>query len=63
MFRKNAYGESRVRSRLRVGVVVRVKVGFKYSVGVLHRLGGCYVGKGDEKIFFGRLWRHHMYGR
>ena len=36
---------------------VRVKVGFKYSVGVLHRLGGegCYVqgyvGKGDEKIF------------
>ena len=32
---------------------VRVKVGFKYSVGVLHRLGGegCYVGKGNEKIF------------
>ena len=30
---------------------VRVKVGFKYSVGVLHRLGGegCYVGKGNEK--------------
>ena len=49
---------------LRVGVGVRVKVGFKYSVGVLHRLGGegCYVGKGNEKIF-GRLRRHHMYGR
>ena len=32
---------------------VRVKVGFKYSVGVLHRLGGegCYVGKGNEKNF------------
>ena len=30
---------------------VRVMVGFKYSVGVLHRLGGegCYVGKGNEK--------------
>ena len=30
---------------------VRVKVGFKYSVGVLRRLGGegCYVGKGNEK--------------
>ena len=40
---------------------VRVKVGFKDSVGVLHRLGGegCYVGKG----IFGRLQRHHMYGR
>ena len=38
---------------LRVGVGVRVKVGFKYSVGVLHRLGGegCYVGKGNEKNF------------
>ena len=45
----------RVRSRLRVGVGVRVKVGFKYSVGVLHRLGGegCYVGKGNEKNFSG----------
>ena len=34
---------------------VRVKVGFKYSVGVLHRLGGegCYVGKGNEKKFSG----------
>ena len=40
---------------LRVGVGVRVKVGFKYSVGVLHRLGGegCYVGKGNEKNFSG----------
>ena len=30
---------------------VRVKVGFKDSVGVVHRLGGegCYVGKGNEK--------------
>ena len=55
----------RVRSRLRVGVGVRAKVGFKCSVGVLHRLGreGCYVGKGGEKKFFGRLWCHHMYGR
>ena len=45
----------RVRSTLRVGVGVRVKVGFKYSVGVLlrHRLGGegCYVGKVNEKNF------------
>ena len=33
---------------------VRVKVGFKYGVGVLHRLGGegCYVGKGNEKKNF-----------
>ena len=40
---------------MRVGVGVRVKVGFKYSVGVLHRLGGeeCYVGKGNEKTFSG----------
>ena len=55
----------RVRSRLRVGVGVRVKVGFKYSVGVLHRLGGegCYVAKGNEKKFFGRLRRRHMYGQ
>ena len=32
---------------------VRVKVGFKYSVGVLHRQGGegCYVGKGNDNIF------------
>ena len=32
---------------------VGVKVGFKYSVGVLHRLGGegCNVGKGNEKNF------------
>ena len=30
---------------------VRVKVGFKYSVGVLHHLGGegCYIGKGNGK--------------
>ena len=36
---------------MRVGVGIRVKVGFKDSVQVLHRLGGdgCYVGKG--KIF------------
>ena len=34
---------------------VRVKVGFEYSVGVLHRLGGegCYVGKGNEKKYLG----------
>ena len=34
---------------------VSVKVGFKCSVGVLHRLGGegCYVGKGNEKKFWG----------
>ena len=32
---------------------VRVKVGFKDSVGVLRRLGGegCYEGKGNEKKF------------
>ena len=32
---------------------ITVKVGFKYSVGVLHCLGeeGCYVGKGNEKHF------------
>ena len=43
----------RVRSRLRVAVGIRVK--FKCSVGVLHRLGGegCYVGKGNEINFFG----------
>ena len=43
---------------------VRVKVGFKYSVGVLNRLGGevCYVGKGNEKKIFGPLRRHPMYG-
>ena len=63
----------RVRSRLRVGVGVRVKVGFKYSVGVLHRLGGegcstawagrdAMLARGMKKIF-GRLRRHHMYGR
>ena len=41
---------------------VGVKVGFKYSVGVLHRLGGegCYVGKGNGKKIYGR---HHMYGQ
>ena len=45
----------RVRSRLRVGVGVIVKVGFKYSVGVFHLLGGegCYVGKGNERNFSG----------
>ena len=34
---------------------VRVKVGFKDSVGVLQRLGGegCCVGKGNEKNFSG----------
>ena len=55
----------RERSRLRVGVGIRVKVAFKYSVGVPHRLGGeeCYVGKGNEKTILGRLRRHHMYGR
>ena len=44
---------------------VRVKVGFKCSVGVLHRLGGegCYVGKGNEEEIFRRLRRHHMYAR
>ena len=44
---------------------VRVKVGFRCSVGVLHCLGGegCYMDKGNEKKFFVRLWRHHMYGR
>ena len=44
---------------------VGVKVGFKDSVGVLHCLGGegCYVGKGNERKIFGRLWRHHMYGQ
>ena len=38
-----------------VGVGVRVKVRFKYSVGVLQRPGGegCYVGKGNEKKFWG----------
>ena len=43
----------RLRSKLRVGVGVRVKVEFKDSVGMLHRLGGegCYVGKGNKKIF------------
>ena len=43
---------------LRVGVGVSVKVGFKYSVGVLHRLGGegCYVGKGNEKKFWAYVW-------
>ena len=37
----------RVRRRLRVGAGIRVKVGSKDSVGVLHRLGGegCYMGK------------------
>ena len=51
----------RVRSMLRVGVGVRVKVGFKYSVGVLHRLGGedAMLARGMKKIF----GRHHMYGR
>ena len=46
----------RVRSSLRVGVGVGVEGGFKYSVGVLHRLGGdgCYVGKGNEKFFRAR---------
>ena len=36
-----------------VGVGVRVKVGFNDSVGVLHGLGGegCYVRKGNKKIF------------
>ena len=34
---------------------VRVKVGFKFSVGVLHRLSGegCYGGKGNEKKILG----------
>ena len=33
---------------------VRVKVGFKDSVGVLHRLrGGVLRGQGDEKKFSG----------
>ena len=43
----------RARSKRRVGVGVRIKVGFNYSVGVLHCLGGegCYVGKGNEKNF------------
>ena len=43
----------RVRGRLAVGAGARVKVGFKYSVGVLHHLGGegCNVGKGNEKNF------------
>ena len=42
-----------LRSRLRVGVGVSVKVGLKDCVGVLHHLGGegCYVGKGNERNF------------
>ena len=39
---------------------IRVKVGFKYIVAVLHRLGGegCYVGKGNEKNFLLPLAAH-----
>ena len=38
---------------------VRVKVGFKDSVGVQSGQNG----QGDLKKKFGRLRRHHMYGQ
>ena len=52
----------RVRSRLRVGMALELRLGSRIVLGCSIAWAGRGATWAREKIF-GRLWRHHMYGR